>query len=170
MSALALRTYCGAWFARTKGWRRRNGGSGGRRGPENWCSASLSTASPAVRPFKVAIPQADITAMKRRIGATRWADAEPAGDDSQGVRRQTLDPLMRYWATDYDWRKVEARLNALPMFVTQIDGLDIQFIHVRSRHDNALPMILTHGWPGSILEFLKAIDPLTNPTAHGGRG
>ena len=126
-------------------------------------------ASPAVRPFKVAIPQADITAMKRRIGATRWADAEPAGDDSQGVRRQTLEPLMRYWATDYDWRKVEARLNALPMFVTQIDGLDIQFIHVRSRHDNALPMILTHGWPGSILEFLKAIDPLTNPTAHGGK-
>lgn len=126
-------------------------------------------ASPAVRPFKVAIPQADITAMKRRIAATRWADAEPAGDDSQGVRRQTLEPLMRYWATGYDWRKVEARLNALPMFVTQIDGLDIQFIHVRSRHDDALPMIMTHGWPGSILEFLKAIDPLTNPTAHGGK-
>lgn len=126
-------------------------------------------ASPAIRPFKVAIPQTDITAMRRRIAATRWADAEPAGDDSQGVRRQSLEPLMRYWATDYDWRKVEARLNALPMFVTQIDGLDIQFIHVRSRHDDALPMIMTHGWPGSILEFLKAIDPLTNPTAHGGK-
>ncbi|CAN7426816.1 epoxide hydrolase family protein [Caulobacter sp. LjRoot300] len=126
-------------------------------------------ASPAVRPFKVAIPQADITEMKRRIAATRWADAEPAGDDTQGVRRQTLEPLMRYWATGYDWRKVEARLNALPMFVTQIDGLDIQFIHVRSRHGGALPMIMTHGWPGSILEFLKAIDPLTNPTAHGGK-
>jgi pimeloyl-ACP methyl ester carboxylesterase len=126
-------------------------------------------ASPAIRPFKVAIPQPDITAMRRRIAATRWADAEPAGDDSQGVRRQSLEPLMRYWATDYDWRKVEARLNALPMFVTQIDGLDIQFIHVRSRHDDALPMIMTHGWPGSILEFLKAIDPLTNPTAHGGK-
>lgn len=126
-------------------------------------------ASPAIRPFKVAIPQADITAMKQRIAATRWADAEPARDDSQGVRRQTLEPLMRYWATGYDWRKVEARLNALPMFVTQIDGLDIQFIHVRSRHERALPMIMTHGWPGSILEFLKVIDPLTNPTAHGGQ-
>jgi pimeloyl-ACP methyl ester carboxylesterase len=126
-------------------------------------------ASPAIRPFKVAIPEADITAMKRRVAATRWADAEPAGDDSQGVRRQTLEPLMRYWATDYDWRKVEARLNALPMFVTQIDDLDIQFIHVRSRHDGAMPMILTHGWPGSILEFLKVIEPLTNPTAHGGK-
>jgi pimeloyl-ACP methyl ester carboxylesterase len=126
-------------------------------------------ASPAVRPFQVAIPEADVLAMKRRIAGARWADAEPAGDDSQGVRRQSLEPLMRYWATDYDWRKVEARLNALPMFVTQIDGLDIQFIHVRSRHDDALPMIMTHGWPGSILEFLKAIDPLTNPTAHGGK-
>ena len=126
-------------------------------------------ASLAIRPFKVAIPQADITAMKQRIAATRWADAEPASDDSQGVRRQTLEPLMRYWATGYDWRKVEARLNALPMFVTQIDGLDIQFIHIRSRHEHALPMIMTHGWPGSILEFLKAIDPLTNPTAHGGK-
>ena len=126
-------------------------------------------ASLAIRPFKVAIPQADITAMKQRIAATRWADAEPASDDSQGVRRQTLEPLMRYWATGYDWRKVEARLNALPMFVTQIDGLDIQFIHIRSRHEHALPMIMTHGWPGSILEFLKAIDPLTNPTAHGGQ-
>jgi len=127
------------------------------------------TASSAVRPFRVAIPEADLTAMKRRIADTRWADAEPATDDSQGVRRQTLEPLMRYWATGYDWRKVEARLNALPMFVTEIDGLDIQFIHVRSRHEQALPMILTHGWPGSILEFLKVIDPLTNPTAHGGK-
>jgi pimeloyl-ACP methyl ester carboxylesterase len=126
-------------------------------------------ATPGVRPFKVAIPEADLAAMKRRIAETRWADAEPVGDDTQGVRRQTLEPLMRYWATDYDWRKVEARLNALPMFVTEIDGLDIQFIHVRSRHEKALPMILTHGWPGSILEFLKAIDPLTNPTAHGGK-
>jgi pimeloyl-ACP methyl ester carboxylesterase len=125
-------------------------------------------ASPAVRPFQVAIPEADVLAMKRRIAGARWADAEPAGDDSQGVRRQTLEPLMRYWANGYDWRKVEARLNALPMFVTQIDGLDIQFIHVRSRHEGAMPMIMTHGWPGSILEFLKAIDPLTNPTAHGG--
>lgn len=131
--------------------------------------ALAKAASPAIRPFKAAIPEADIAAMKRRIAETRWADAEPATDDSQGVRRQTLEPLMRYWATGYDWRKVEARLNALPMFVTEIDGLDIQFIHVSSRHEKALPMILTHGWPGSILEFLKVIDPLTNPTAHGGK-
>jgi pimeloyl-ACP methyl ester carboxylesterase len=126
-------------------------------------------ASPSIRPFKAVIPQAAITAMKHRIAATRWADAEPARDDSQGVRRQTLEPLMRYWATGYDWRKVEARLNALPMYMTRIDDLDIHFIHVRSRHDGAMPMILTHGWPGSVLEFLKVIDPLTNPTAHGGK-
>lgn len=125
-------------------------------------------AGTAIRPFRVAVPEADISAMKRRVAETRWADAEPAPDDSQGVRRQTIEPLLRYWATDYDWRKVEAKLNALPMFLTEIDGLDIHFIHVRSRHENALPMILTHGWPGSVLEFLKVIDPLTNPTAHGG--
>jgi pimeloyl-ACP methyl ester carboxylesterase len=107
--------------------------------------------------------------MQRRIAETRWADAQPAPDDSQGVRRQRLEPLMRYWARDYDWRKVEARLNALPMFMTAIDGLDVHFIHVRSRHENAMPMILTHGWPGSVLEFLEVIDPLTNPTAYGGK-
>ncbi|MFC0104358.1 epoxide hydrolase family protein [Sphingopyxis terrae] len=107
--------------------------------------------------------------MKRRIAETRWADAQPVADDSQGVRRQTLEAMMRYWAGDYDWRKVEARLNSLPMFVTEIDGLDIHFIHVRSRHEEAIPMILTHGWPGSILEFMRAIDPLTNPAAHGGK-
>ncbi|SBV32190.1 putative epoxide hydrolase [uncultured Sphingopyxis sp.] len=123
----------------------------------------------AIRPFKVAILDADLAAMKRRIAETRWADAQPVADDGQGVRRQTLEPLMRHWAGDYDWRKVEARLNALPMFVTEIDGLDIHFIHVRSRHDKAMPMILTHGWPGSILEFMRVIDPLTNPTAHGGK-
>lgn len=122
-----------------------------------------------VRPFKVAIPAAEIADMKRRIRETRWADTQPATDDSQGVRRQTLEPLLSYWAGAYDWRKVEARLNALPMFVTEIDGLDIHFIHVRSRHENAMPMILTHGWPGSILEFLQVIEPLTNPTAHGGK-
>jgi pimeloyl-ACP methyl ester carboxylesterase len=123
----------------------------------------------AIRPFRVAIPEAEIRGLKRRIAETRWADTQPALDDSQGVRRQTLEPLMRYWAQGYDWRKVEARLNALPMFLTEIDGLDIHFIHVRSRHENAMPMILTHGWPGSILEFLGVIEPLTNPTAHGGR-
>jgi len=123
---------------------------------------------PAIRPFKVAIPEAEIVAMKRRIKNTRWADAQPAPDDGQGVRRQTLQPLMAYWAGAYDWRKVEAKLNKLPMFVTEIDGLDIHFIHVRSRHARAMPMILTHGWPGSVLEFLKVIDLLTDPTAHGG--
>ncbi|KQZ72534.1 multidrug MFS transporter [Sphingopyxis sp. Root214] len=126
------------------------------------------TGNAAIRPFKVAIPDPDLAAMKRRVAETRWADAQPVADDSQGVRRQTLEAMMRYWAGDYDWRKVEARLNALPMFLTEIDGLDIHFIHVRSRHDQAMPMILTHGWPGSILEFMRVIDPLTNPTAHGG--
>lgn len=130
---------------------------------------SAQIGATAVRPFKIAIPDRDILAMKRRILETRWADAQPATDDSQGVRRDVLERLMRYWATDYDWRKVEARLNALPMFITEIDGLDIHFIHVRSRHEKALPMILTHGWPGSVLEFLKVIEPLTNPTAHGGK-
>lgn len=131
-------------------------------------ASAQATAGNAITPFKVAVPDADLAAMKRRIVETRWADAEPAPDDSQGVRRQTLEPLLRYWASDYDWRKVEAKLNSLPMFLTEIDGLDIHFIHVRSRHENALPMILTHGWPGSVLEFLKVIAPLTNPTAHGG--
>jgi len=131
--------------------------------------ARAQAAGGAIRPFKIAIPAADIAAMKRRIADTRWADPQPAADDSQGVRRQSLEPLMRYWAGDYNWRKVEARLNALPMFLTEIDGLDIHFIHVRSRHEHAMPMILTHGWPGSILEFLNVIEPLTNPTAHGGK-
>ncbi|MEE4455041.1 epoxide hydrolase [Novosphingobium resinovorum] len=127
-----------------------------------------ATAGGGVRPFRIAIADAEIAAMKRRIAETRWADPQPVSDDGQGVRRQTLQPLMSYWAGAYDWRKVEARLNALPMFMTEIDGQDIHFIHVRSRHENALPMILTHGWPGSILEFLDAIAPLTDPTAHGG--
>ncbi len=131
-------------------------------------ASAQATAGDAVRPFKIAVPDAEIAAMKRRIAETRWADTEPTPDDSQGVRRQTLEPLLRYWATDYDWRKVEAKLNALPMFMTEIDGLDIHFIHVRSRHEKAMPLILTHGWPGSILEFMRVIDPLTNPTAHGG--
>lgn len=132
-------------------------------------AARSQTEGDAIRTFRIAIPDADILAMKRRITETRWADAQPASDDSQGVRRQTLEPLMRYWAGDYDWRKVEARLNALPMFMTDIDGLDIHFIHIRSRHEHAMPMILTHGWPGSILEFLKVIGPLTDPVSYGGK-
>ena len=123
----------------------------------------------AIRPFQVNVPETDLTELRRRINATRWPDRETVADASQGVQLATTQALARYWATDYDWRKVEARLNALPQFMTEIDGLDIHFIHVRSQHENALPLIVTHGWPGSIIEQLKIIDPLTNPTAHGGK-
>ncbi len=121
-----------------------------------------------VRPFTIDIPEAQIDDLRRRLLAARWPDKETVSDDGQGVPRARLESLMHYWSTDYDWRKAEARLNALPMFVTEIDGLDIHFIHVRSPHPDAMPMIMTHGWPGSILEFVKSIGPLTNPTAHGG--
>ncbi len=124
--------------------------------------------SRAIRPFRVDIPENDLVDLRRRVAATRWLPRETAGDQSQGVQLAKLQSLVRYWGTDYDWRKVETKLNALPMFVTEIDGLDIQFIHVRSRHPNALPLIITHGWPGSILELLKVIGPLTDPTAFGG--
>ncbi|PKA41524.1 epoxide hydrolase 1 [Rhizobium sullae] len=122
----------------------------------------------AIRPFHVDIPDDAIAELRRRVAATRWPDRETVTDQSQGVQLAKLQELVHYWGTDYDWRKVEARLNALPMFVTEIDGLDIHFIHVRSPHANAMPMIMTHGWPGSVLEFMKVIGPLTNPTAHGG--
>jgi pimeloyl-ACP methyl ester carboxylesterase len=122
----------------------------------------------AIRPFRINIPEADIVDLRRRIAATRWPARETVNDQSQGVRLVKLRELVHYWGTDYDWRKVEKKLNALPMFVTEIDGLDIQFIHVRSRHPKALPLIITHGWPGSILELVKVIGPLTDPTAHGG--
>lgn len=122
----------------------------------------------AIRPFRVEIPEDALTDLRRRIAATRWPGKETVADASQGVQLARLQALVRYWGTDYDWRKVEAKLNALPLFVTEIDGLDIQFIHVRSKHENALPLIMTHGWPGSILELVKAIGPLTDPTAHGG--
>src|SRR5512136_301784 len=122
----------------------------------------------AIRPFRVNFPEADLTELRRRINATKWPDRETVADASQGVQLATMQALARYWATEYDWRKVEARLNALPQFITEIDGLDIHFIHVRSKHENALPLIVTHGWPGSPIEQLKIIDPLTNPTAHGG--
>ncbi|WP_246208375.1 epoxide hydrolase family protein [Bradyrhizobium rifense] len=121
-----------------------------------------------IRPFHIDIPEADLVDLRRRLAATRWSDKETVADDSQGVPQAMLQELVRYWQADYDWRKVEARLNALPQFTTEIDGLDIHFIHVRSRHQNALPMIVTHGWPGSVIEQMKIIDPLTNPTAHGG--
>src|SRR5580692_11316517 len=121
----------------------------------------------AVRPFRINIPEEQLVDLRRRVKATRWPDKETVTDPSQGVQLATIQQLARYWATDHDWRKVEARLNALPQFLTEIDGLDIHFIHVRSKHENALPMIVTHGWPGSIIEQMKIIDPLTNPTAHG---
>jgi len=121
----------------------------------------------AVRPFHVSIPEAELVEMRKRIKATRWPERETVTDDSQGVKLSIMQDLARYWATEYDWRKVEARLNALPNFLTEIDGLDIHFIHVRSKHKNALPLIVTHGWPGSIIHKLKIIDPLANPTAHG---
>ncbi len=122
----------------------------------------------AVRPFpRLHVPESELTDLRRRINATRWPTRELVEDDTQGVQLATTQALARYWATDYDWRKVEARLNALPQFVTEIDGQDIQFIHVRSKHENALPLVITHGWPGSIIEQMKVIGPLTDPTAHG---
>jgi pimeloyl-ACP methyl ester carboxylesterase len=122
----------------------------------------------SIRPFESHVPDADLSDLRRRILATRWPDRETVADDSQGVQLATMQKLADYWANDYDWRKCEARLNALPNFITEIDGLDIHFIHVRSKHPGALPVIITHGWPGSIVEQLKIIAPLTDPTAHGG--
>src|ERR1700740_1562843 len=121
----------------------------------------------AVRPFQVGFPEADLADLRRRIGATRWPERETVTDDTQGVRLAMMQDLARYWETQHDWGKCEAKLNALPQFITEIDGLDIHFIHVRSQHQDALPLIVTHGWPGSIIEQLKIIEPLTNPTAHG---
>ena len=130
---------------------------------------ALETAATAIRPFRVETPQADLDDLSQRITATHWPEKETVDDLSQGVPLATMQKLARYWTTEYDWRKVEARLNALPNFITEIDGLDIHFIHVRSKHENALPVIVTHGWPGSIIEQLKIVDPLVNPTAHGGK-
>jgi len=129
--------------------------------------AAEPAGNEAIRPFRIAIPEADLADLRQRLAATRWPEKETVADDSQGVPLAMLQDLVRTWRTDYDWRRVEARLNALPQFITEIEGLDIHFIHVRSRHDNALPMIVTHGWPGSVIEQLKIIDPLTNPTANG---
>jgi pimeloyl-ACP methyl ester carboxylesterase len=131
-------------------------------------TASTGTASGTVRPFTIGFPQDEVDDMRRRVAATRWPERETVEDDSQGVRLATMQELAGYWATDYDWSGCEARLNALPNFVTEIDGLDIHFVHVRSQHEDALPIIVTHGWPGSIIEQMKIIGPLTDPTAHGG--
>ncbi|MBY8878263.1 epoxide hydrolase family protein [Actinacidiphila acidipaludis] len=126
------------------------------------------SVTPEIRPFTFEFPDAELAELRTRIAATRWPEKETVADQSQGPQLETMKELARYWATEYDWRKVEAKLKALPHFVTEIDGLDIHFIHVRSRHENALPLIVTHGWPGSVVEQLKIIEPLTNPTAHGG--
>ena len=132
------------------------------------CMPASAAGDAAIRPSQVHVPEAALVDLRRRIADTRWPDKETVTDRSQGNQLGKLQEIVRYWGTDYDWRKVEARLNALPMFMTEIDGVDIHFIHVRSRHENALPLIVTHGWPGSIIEQLKIIDPLTNPAAHGG--
>ncbi|MGZ5150014.1 MAG: epoxide hydrolase family protein [Burkholderiales bacterium] len=127
-----------------------------------------ASESNAIRPFSVNFPEEALADLRRRITATKWPERELVGDATQGVQLSTMQKLASYWATDYDWRKIEAKLKALPQFITEIDGVDIHFIHVRSKEKNALPLIVTHGWPGSIIEQLKIIDPLTNPTAHGG--
>ena len=129
---------------------------------------SGSTEDPAIRPFTIEIPEAELEALRARIAATRWPERETVADESQGVQLATMQELVRYWGTEYELRRFEARLNALPQFITEIDGLDIHFIHVKSPHDNALPLIITHGWPGSVIEMLNIIGPLTDPTAHGG--
>ena len=128
---------------------------------------SKASTSAEIRPFRVHFPDSALVDLRRRVSATKWPSRELVKDPTQGVQLATMQALAHYWATDYDWRKIESRLNALPQFITEIDGVDIHFIHVRSKHENALPMIVTHGWPGSIIEQLKIVDPLTNPTAHG---
>jgi pimeloyl-ACP methyl ester carboxylesterase len=132
--------------------------------------SAVATAVPrTIRPFRIEVPEEELTELRRRIAATRWPSRELVGDRSQGVQLATLRELARYWANDYDWRRCEVSLNALPQFTTEIDGVDIHFIHVRSRHEDALPLIMTHGWPGSVVELLGVVGPLTDPTAHGGR-
>src|SRR5271166_149513 len=130
---------------------------------------TTASAESAVRPFRIEVPQGEIDELRRRINAARWPTRELVTDRSQGVQLAAIQNLARYWTTEYDWRRCEARLNALPQFKTEIDGLDIHFIHVESAHKNALPLIMTHGWPGSVVELLETVGPLTDPTAHGGR-
>jgi pimeloyl-ACP methyl ester carboxylesterase len=135
--------------------------------PQTSATQESSEQAASIRPFRVNFSEAELTDLLRRINATRWPEQETVTDQSQGVQLATIQALARYWGTAYDWRKVEAKLNSLPNFITEIDGLEIHFIHVRSKHEDALPLIVTHGWPGSIIEQLKIVDPLTNPTAHG---
>jgi pimeloyl-ACP methyl ester carboxylesterase len=131
-------------------------------------ATSTTTAATSIRPFRIEVPEEQLADLRRRITATRLPHRELVGDRSQGVQLATIEALARYWATEYDWRRCEARLNALPQFKTEIDGVDIHFIHVKSPHDHALPLIMTHGWPGSVIELLETVGPLTDPTAHGG--
>ena len=142
---------------------------GSAQSPSPATSGAAASDDKAIRPFKFSASKEALADMRKRVAATRWPDKETVNDRSQGVQLATMQALAKYWATDYDWRKCEARLNALPQFITEIDGLDIHFIHVRSKHANALPVIITHGWPGSIIEQMKIIGPLTDPTAYGGR-
>ncbi|HWF76065.1 MAG TPA: epoxide hydrolase, partial [Caulobacteraceae bacterium] len=134
-----------------------------------YAEADVGSGGHAIRPFEVGFPQEALDDLRRRVQATRWPARETVSDDTQGVQLATVQALAKYWASDYDWRKCETRLAALPNFVTEIDGLDIHFIHVRSKHADALPVIITHGWPGSVIEQLKVVGPLTDPTAHGGQ-
>lgn len=144
-------------------------GSGVTLAADNPSASAAPAGSEAIRPYHIHVDEAQLTELRKRIAATRWPDKETVNDVSQGVQLAQVQALVKYWGDGYDWRKAEAKLNALPEFITTIDGVDIQFIHVRSRHPNAMPLILTHGWPGSQFEFLKTIGPLTDPTAYGGR-
>src|SRR5512140_1063555 len=141
----------------------------GVRNPEGGKSTMTTTTDTTIRPFEVHVPDEDLADLRRRIAAARLPSKELVDDRSQGVQLATIQQLARYWTTDYDWRTCEAKLNALPQFTTEIDGMDIHFIHVRSPHAGALPLIITHGWPGSVIELLEVVGPLTDPTAHGGR-
>src|SRR5438045_4001576 len=142
--------------------------SRGRRNAKPEVDMAVIETATEIRPFQVDIPEEELAEMRRRIAAMRWPSKELVADRSQGVQLATIQALASYWATDYDWRKAEAKLNALPQFTTEIDGADIHFIHVKSKHENALPLIMTHGWPGSVVELVETIGPLTDPTAHGG--
>src|SRR5215469_2417714 len=136
--------------------------------PDRRPATTMAAPSNNLRPFRVDVPETDLADLRRRLKAARFPEKETVNDDTQGVQLATIQKLVDYWANQHDWRKVEAQLNSYPQFVTNIEGLDIHFIHVRSKHENALPLIVTHGWPGSVIEQLKIIEPLTDPTAHGG--
>ena len=137
--------------------------------PVSAMASAYSDEDKAIRSFRVNIPEEELVNLRRRIAATRWPDQETVNDQSQGIQLAKIKPFIEYWGSGYDWRQAEAKLNALPQFLTKIDGVDIHFVHVRSRHPNALPLVMTHGWPGSVFELLKIVSPLTDPTAHGGR-